>query len=404
MFLISDFLYLYVFVDEKIFRVIQLLGIGVIVFSLVKIEKTINFYGYMHRIFLCYLFYCLSVIFRGITTPMPISFSFLLTDGAYLWHYLLPFLGLIKMKPKYFHSFFLCGCIFIIIIILFCIYNYYDFYFDATFLIGTLKEWDLYYIGRTQISCILLLPFAFLLFYSCKLPFLKKLIFYIAIVLAIGAALMAARRSAAALLILILVLTYITRSIHKDGIISFVKKWMCVVGIVVIALFTYYPKLADEYEKDFQNTFTVLANRGTENTRIGTERDFYKDLNWYDWVVGKGLNGTYYSPEVADLDRPHRYLIETGYLNIILHGGIVLLILYLIILFNSMYNGFCKSHNYISKCSAVYILFNIICLYPSGTPKLNFQYLLLWVCIIICQNNYWRNMDETFFVKYVNFK
>lgn len=39
-------------------------------------------------------------------------------------------------------------------------------------------------------------------------------------------------------------------------------------------------------------------------------------------AFGRGMDGTYRSPSVAELDTMNRRGIETGYLNIILHGGL----------------------------------------------------------------------------------
>ena len=55
-----------------------------------------------------------------------------------------------------------------------------------------------------------------------------------------------------------------------------------------------------------------------------------------EWLFGRGMDGTYRSPSVAELDTMNRRGIETGYLNIILHGGLFLLFPYIIIL---LYSG-----------------------------------------------------------------
>ena len=40
-------------------------------------------------------------------------------------------------------------------------------------------------------------------------------------------------------------------------------------------------------------------------------------MSWMDWIIGRGMTGTYYCWEVSDIDRLNRLVIETGYLNII---------------------------------------------------------------------------------------
>lgn len=90
------------------------------------------------------------------------------------------------------------------------------------------------------------------------------------------------------------------------------------------------------------NTFQVLFGRIDQDTRSGTEIDFYKNFTAIDWLVGRGVNGTYRSLAVSDIDRLQRFVCETGYLNFILHGGVVLLVPYLFLLLNSIFKGLKK--------------------------------------------------------------
>lgn len=101
-------------------------------------------------------------------------------------------------------------------------------------------------------------------------------------------------------------------------------------------------------------------------------------------AFGRGMDGTYRSPSVAELDTMNRRGIETGYLNIILHGGLFLLFPYIIILLYSVINNVARrKDSYFSLSVIVYIIFHFVWLYPSGTPKLNLEYFVLWNFIAI---------------------
>ena len=96
------------------------------------------------------------------------------------------------------------------------------------------------------------------------------------------------------------------------------------------------------------------------------------------------MAGTYKSPSMAaitgSINRPG---IETGYLNIILHGGLFLLIPYIIILIYSIKNFKFKNRLNIKDACKLYILFHILYLYPIGTPRLGLEYIVLWNIISI---------------------
>ena len=61
------------------------------------------------------------------------------------------------------------------------------------------------------------------------------------------------------------------------------------------------------------------------------------------------MTGTYYCWEVSDIDRLNRLVIETGYLNIILKGGIFLLLPYVFFCIKSFFLGYFKSKNMLTK-------------------------------------------------------
>ncbi|MGN6296807.1 MAG: hypothetical protein ACTHM7_08505, partial [Ginsengibacter sp.] len=85
------------------------------------------------------------------------------------------------------------------------------------------------------------------------------------------------------------------------------------------------------YNINNNKLLNFIAQRGEEDTRTGVELYFYNDMHAKDWMIGRGINGEYYCPNI-DLDTDYRSLIETGYLQIILKGGLVRLILLLLIL------------------------------------------------------------------------
>jgi hypothetical protein len=146
--------------------------------------------------------------------------------------------------------------------------------------------------------------------------------------------------------------------------------------------------------------FGFLIDRGEEDTRTGVEVWMYADMSPADWVIGKGIKGKYYCPIVDNVNDAeglgYRDNIETGYLQIILKGGILSLSLLLLIFIPAVYVGLFKSKNVLSKAASMWIFLWIVYLYPSGGIVFNMNYVLVWVAVGICYSEKIRNLpDET---------
>lgn len=146
--------------------------------------------------------------------------------------------------------------------------------------------------------------------------------------------------------------------------------------------------------------FNFLIDRGEEDTRSGVEDYMYADMSANDWVIGKGIKGKYYCPIVDNVNDAEgagfRDNIETGYLQIILKGGILSLGLLLGMLVPAVYKGFFKSKNVLSKAAAMWVFLWIVYLYPTGGLVFNMSYVLVWIAAGICYSDKIRELsDET---------
>ena len=143
------------------------------------------------------------------------------------------------------------------------------------------------------------------------------------------------------------------------------------------------------------NHFSFLMQRGLEDSRSSVNEAFLNDFNTWDLIWGRGLNGTYYDPmNVFDSINNRRTGHETGFLNIILHAGLLFLIPYLLICFRSIYLGYWKSNNSMIKSFSVYILINTLMLFVGSYPTFNLRFYILWIGILLCNNKIFRRMNN----------
>ena len=194
------------------------------------------------------------------------------------------------------------------------------------------------------------------------------------------------------LIILIFFLFLYVRTTNKASKI-FKLTLITTIIIVGISIFITY---AD-------STFSFFLSRLDNDTRSSVEYYFFQSFKGetIDWIIGRGINGTYYCPI---FDNSNRDMIETGYLHLILKGGIIYLTLYIILLAHSAYIGFFRTTNILTKAMALYLVAHILYLIPWGLPSFSFEYIIVWVCIYYCQSKKWRLYPDLEIRNYLSFK
>lgn len=220
--------------------------------------------------------------------------------------------------------------------------------------------------------------------------FLKKYIqksrwlwFFVAYLGSVLIQIFLARRGGLAVSLLYLVLLWLVYTFNDKN----TSKWKMIIMIVLI-VGIFLLMFSSTSSLPF---FSTLFERGFEDSRSAVEGSFYKDMDSaVDWIFGRGWFGQYYDPVFGK----SRSSIETGYLALILRGGLLYLIPYVSVLALSFYNGYFKSNNIFCKSFSIICLVQIINLYPYGWPAFNFLYFILWLGVWICNNRQLRCMRD----------
>lgn len=371
---LGNILYEFILNEHKIGRFISLIGILIFLFCACKLPKKslCSKSSIIKPIFAFYLVINLITITRGLFES---KIGDLLINPKYVWQYILPFIVFLEIPKKIFNLLYRWSFIYIITALLFCLYNFYDFYLNASEIIKNMIGWESYVMNRPQIPCMMSLPICLFLFDWNKLSITHRIIILITITLAILAALLAGRRSAAASVLFFLFIIFLIK----------IRKHLFTIIIISFLLYNT-PSIISKASSDFSEKFLILSERLDKNTREGVETEFYKDFKEiHEWLFGRGISGTYKSPSMTTLGLSiHRSGIETGYLNLILHGGVSLLIPYIIILLYAILNIKRKVQSHFNtKAIITFIIFHIIWLYPAGTPQLGLEFIILWILISI---------------------
>lgn len=291
---------------------------------------------------------------------------------SYLWTYLMPFLLYLRIDSKYIKY-----CLYWILVQIFLDFIFLGLNFST--IVQTsgiiLGAYDPIIIDRFSVSAGMVAPIIAFCYVMSRFKIQWQLIIVLALVLSIISSMLGGRRSSSMLMVfslLLIVASYVKRTRNLVAL-------LVVVLFVLLSGFNLMDLLADKFE--------LMSSRLTEDTRSGTEVDFYKDFELLDWIFGRGMDGTYKSLSVSLVDTLNRNLIETGYLNLILHGGLLFLIPYLYFLLLAIYKGLVKTKNPFVKSFGLYVAIHLLYLYPGGTPSLNLRYTILFVLIGFCINS-----------------
>lgn len=221
-----------------------------------------------------------------------------------------------------------------------------------------------------------------------KVKFLSILVFLVSLIIA----LFLARRSQVLIFSLFGICSWLLSILYHN------KKPILVNVLIYLTVFiSSFFVLGPQISNLFKSNFSFFIERLDNNTRDIATDQFYDDMQPIDYFVGRGINGRYITTEDLDYDyegdtrtdeeKQYRYGIETGYLNIILKGGIIALALTVLISFYAIIKGLFWSNNGYIKASAILILINMIGLYPESAMAFTFRYLLIWICIGLCISN-----------------
>ena len=398
LFYLGFLMHYYIFQDTRWTRLLSVFGVCLIVLGWLKIRKTLAGVdsGFI-PLFIFFVVVCMANYFIGIPSMiLDNRQNELIISPQAAWMYLICLIFLIPTVKDDIKCLLRWSIVYAFTSLAFVIYNFNDFYFNAASLIQYMIGWQAYIINRPQEPVTLLIPIASFLFFFKDMPKLWKVIICISFPLAILAAVFAGRRiSSSFLFVYILIAIYINLIKQKSRIpyVIILLTIFCMIFIEIGGL--------NRLENLLDRNFVVMANRIDDDTRSGVNEDFINDMmrDPTDWILGRGMAGTYKSMTAQMVDRLHRTVHETGFLNIILHGGLLMLAPYVLMIIYAFVKGFFYSNNYFVKSCAMFELYHLFLLYPSGHLKLTMECVILFVFMRICVTAKWRNYSDENIIK-----
>lgn len=322
--------------------------------------------------------------YKGWTSWLTVLFG-----SAFLMPNLLPFLLLIFPKGYKFDFRYLWRIMWFLCIAYLCYYpfafwnmTHFSWSFDAE--IESWSEGGGYgdFIMHSTLGLVSLLPPVIMVYFKKFLRNKQWQWFLTAYIGSIIITIFLARRGGLAMSLLYLVLAWLMYSISDQK--TYTIKMIFIATISVGLGYLLFTGTAD-------SLFATIIERGAEDSRSGVEEGFLADMKTTsDWLFGRGWFGRYYEPLIGD----YRNSIETGFYALILRGGLLYLIPYVLILALTMINGMFRSKNLFCKSFAIMALMQIVSLYPSGWPAFDFFFFTLWLGVWVCNERKIRGMND----------
>jgi hypothetical protein len=334
--------------------------------------------GYFKFIFFVLIWYEIIIVIRGWSFSSS-ELTVYLRENIIFWPFLIPFF---VFFDKQFSSlkflmncFFSLGVIFMVLILVF-------------------PSLLLYRISAETVINAFVPGCGFLLLNARYFSNNKTNFSFIVVAIAVLSVTYLARRSCLSVLVEFLCAGYFLNIKSKSPALLFRLLPLFVVGAsLLIFYFSSLPMT------------NKMNERITEDSRSGLYPDFLKEMNNYEYF-GKGLNGKYYHPmtdyEYSDEQdsgvvfnaETYRNNAENGYLQLMLSGGFVHIILFVLVLLPAAYNGIFKSSNQLSKACGFVVLFQLINMLVVSTPSLSILYILVWISVGICYKKSIRNKSD----------
>ena len=151
--------------------------------------------------------------------------------------------------------------------------------------------------------------------------------------------------------------------------------------------------------------FGHIMERGLQDSRSQINEYLTDDLDETpsDWITGRGLNGRYFCFKFTTSKPTWRYEIETGFLHLILRGGYLYLVFFILpLLLCAIYGFFGK--NLFCKAAAGLLLIRIAMLLPFGLPVYSVADVMTWFLAgLACCPGIRNATDEEIRRKYFRF-
>jgi hypothetical protein len=184
------------------------------------------------------------------------------------------------------------------------------------------------------------------------------------------------------LLLIIMMVVIRLKSLSLNRSDRFRMYFLGLIAFLLLLSFGYLFSSTYAFQRGFDSS-------ALEESRGSVFETFFYDFGTLnDWVFGRGLDGTV----LRSFNTNNMYSsVENGFLTILLKGGLLFSIPFLLILFRAIYLGFFRTKNDLTKALSAYIFVFFIIMGYFNLPDYSTHYILLWISVSACFTPALRN-------------
>jgi len=367
--------------DYRLAAIAWVLAIGVFVYTSYILINDFTFESsYFKHIYYVFILYQVFIVLHGLMGGIKLGFTDIWgvwQNNYIIWPLLIPLFVFFNKKIDTYVILF--DWIYIVGIVSFFIFLLFPF------ILVNREPAELLIPGLTY-GC------GILLFYATYLSDRKVNVAFIVINIAFLAFVYLARRNNILSIAGFLIFAYIVNLRNSQRPILF-KLYPLLLSFLILFAVSFTSVTGALTQK--------IAERLTEDTRSDLLVPFFIEMDDYLYF-GKGMQGTYYYPFSGEIEDQgivfgeveYRDIIEVGYLQLYLNGGIVYILLFLLVLLPAAVNGVFRSSNLFSKACGLIIFLWLIDMFAFGLPFLSFHYIFVWICVGICYKTSFRRKTD----------
>ncbi len=348
--------------------VLSIIVLGTLLYYLVTKPSRLIMEDSFLPVFLWFIVYTFILLFTSVMKfDGMIYLQRTLADRAFLIPYLLPAIILfIKFDLNFFSDLFRYASFLMFPVLLFLIFTLI-FDLDQPRWLEQFERINLFNIAS---------GFLILTAHFSKKTYITKIVvlYYI---LFIALALIYGRRGSVITSVLLLMFMIFIRLRSQLFNIRHRTK-MYLTGILMLMLilsFGYLVRSTYAFERGF-------SREGFQESREAVFTDFFEDFtSTKEWIFGRGIQGRVYRSIFAEgtLD-----IIEQGFLTILLRGGLLYLVPFILIFIRASWLGFFRSNNDLVKALAILVFLHLALMFLYNLPDYSTYYIFIWISISAC--------------------
>ena len=361
-------------IPQIIKYILSVTVLGIIIYYLISKQSMLIIRDYFMQVVLWFIIVTVILLFLSVLKFDSIIYiQRTLADRAFFLPYLLPMLILfIKFDLNFFRDLFKISSLLMFPVIFFLLY---------TLLIDLNQQKWVEHFERINLFN-LASGFLLLTAHLSKRKYLSIIVILYYALFIVLSLIYGRRGGVLSCLLLLLFMIFIRLRSPILNIRHRTKMYLTFIIILILILsFGYLVKSTYAFERGF-------SKEGFQESRESVFTDFFEDFtSANDWIFGRGIQGRVYRSIYAQgtLD-----IVEQGFLTVILRGGLLYLVPFVIIFLRASYLGFFKSKNDLIKALAILVFLHLVLMFYFNLPDFSTYYIIIWISIAACFNEKMR--------------